>query len=98
MREFFRAHEKRFARGVVPAAGLLFELLTTFQNSNLTADLESECAPHAADRVHVLDLNLRSELILVFTSNRDVAIAAELALLHISVAHPCVDQHLFQGR
>ena len=98
MCELFCAHEKRFARGIVPTARLLLESFTALQQPDLTLNLISKRAPHAADRVHVLDLNFCSEFGLLFRSHRNVAVAPELALLHIGVAHVAVDQNLFQRR
>ena len=98
MCELFRAHEKGFASGIVPAARLLFELFATLQYADLATDLVSESAPHAADRVRVLDLNFCSEFALPFGPYGNVAIAAELSFFHVGVTHFAVDQDLFQRR
>ena len=98
MCELFCAHEKGFASDVVPATRLLLELFAGLQRIDLTLNFISKGAPHAADRVHVLDLNFRSEFCLLFRPHGHVAIAAELSLLHIGVAHIAVDQDLFQRR
>ena len=96
MREFLGPHEKRFTRGIVPTARLLLHLFTALQDAGLTANLVSESAPDTADRVQILEFDFCSEFGLMFRAYRNIAIAAELSLLHISIAHPAVDQDLFQ--
>src|SRR5205823_14181703 len=96
--ELFCAHEKGFASDVVPATRLLLELFAALRRIDLTLNFVSKGTPHTADRVHVLDLNFRSEFCLLFRPHGYVAIAAELSLLHIGVAHIAVDQALFQLR
>ena len=96
MRDFLRPHQERLARGIVPAARLLLELFAALQDAHLASNLVSQRAAHAADRVHVLDLDLRSEFRLPFRAHRDVAIATQLPLLHVGIAHPAVDQDLLE--
>ena len=85
------------AGGVVPAPGLLLELAAGFQFRDLAGDLEGQRLAHAADRVHVLDLDLRAEFLLPFRPHGHVAIAAHLALFHVGVADAAVEQDLAQG-
>ena len=64
--------------------------------SDLALDLVGERAAHAADRVHVLDLDLRAEFRLPLGPHGHVAVAAELALLHVGIAHAAVDEDLLE--
>jgi hypothetical protein len=66
------------------------------QDAGLTANLVSESAPDTADRVQILEFDFCSEFGLMFRAYGNIAIAAELSLLHISIAHRAVDQDLFQ--
>ena len=52
---------------------------------------------HAADRVHVFDLDLRAECAFVFRPNRNIAVATQLPFFHVGVAYRSVDQDLLQS-
>ena len=95
MCEFFCAHEKGFASGIVPAARLLLELFAALKDTDLTPNLISEGPPYAADRVHVFDLNFCAEFGFLFRPHGNIAITAELPLFHVNVAHCPIDQDLF---
>ena len=96
VREFLGPHEKGFTSDIVPTARLLLHPFTALQDADLTANLVSESAPDTADGVQILEFDFCSEFGLVFRAYRNIAIAAELSLLHISIAHCAVDQDLFQ--
>ena len=96
MREFLHPDGKCFSRSIVPAARLLLQLFAALQDAGLTANFVSESAPNAADGIQILEFDFCSEFGLVFRAYRNIAIAAELSLLHISIAHCAVDQDLFQ--
>ena len=55
-----------------------------------------QSAAHAADRIHILDLDLRPEFRLRFRANGNVAITAKLPLLHVGIANRAVNQDLFE--
>src|SRR5437588_10917 len=96
MRELLCAHEKGLASSIIPAARFLLELFAILQRTDLTLNLVSEGAPYATDRIHIFDLDLRSELGLLLRPYGHIAVAAELPLLHVGIAHSAVDQNLFQ--
>ena len=48
---------------IVPAACLLLQLFAARERLDLPLDLVGQRAAHAADRVHVLDLDLRAQLL-----------------------------------
>ena len=96
MGRLFRAHQKRFAGGVIPTAGLLLQSVLALQRLGLSMNLERERATHPANRIHVFDLNLRPKLGLGFRPDRDVAITTQLPLLHVSIADAAIDQDLFE--
>src|SRR5882724_2144919 len=58
--ELFCAHEKGFASHIVPSTRLLLEFFAALQDADLTPDLVSKGATHAANRVHVFYLNFCS--------------------------------------
>ena len=96
MRELFRPHQKRFAGRVVPTARLLHKRLAVLQCVDLTPDLVRQRTSHAADGIQVLDLDLHSKLCLRLRPHRNVAVTAELSLLHVGIADCSVDQDLLK--
>src|SRR5262249_3856918 len=83
VREFLGSHEKCFTRDIVPAACLLLQPFDPPKDAGLAANLVSESAPDAADGVQILEFDFCSEFGLIFRAHGNVAIAAELSLLHI---------------
>src|SRR5947207_3045095 len=83
---------------VVPAAGLLLEFFAALERFSLSLNFKRKRAPYTADRVHVLDLDFRAELRLLFRPHRNVAVAAQLSLFHIGIADSAVNQDLFERR
>ncbi len=83
----------RHACAFVPAARLLHDSTAGFQELDLTRDLRFDCKPHRLERVHVLDLGLRSERRAAGGANRDVGIATQRAFFHLDVG----DAELHEG-
>ena len=98
MGRFLGPHEKCFTSGVVPAAGLLLEFFAALERFSLSLNFKRKRSPYTADRVHVLDLDFRAELRLLFRPHRNVAVAAQLSLFHIGIADSAVNQNLFERR
>ena len=98
VRRLFRAHQKRLARAIIPAARLLLQFFAACERLCLPLHFVSEGAPDRADRVHVLDLDLRAEFLLGRGPDRDIAVATQLAFLHVRVADRAVNQDLFERR
>ncbi len=63
---------------------------------DLTLDLGFDPARDEVERVHVLDLGSRAELVRARRANRDVRIDAERSLLHLGVRDPELDDRLPQ--
>ena len=68
-----------------------------FEFGGLPGDLVGQRLAHAADAVHVLDLDLRAEFLLTLGPHGHVAIAAHLALFHVGIADAAIEQDLPQA-
>ena len=91
MRLFLRAHRDGLALGLAPGACLLDDHAAAREHGLLAHDLVVDRAAHEAERVDVLELGARPELLLSDGPYRDVRVAAERALLEVPVVHP--DEH-----
>ena len=98
MGRFLGPHEKCFTSGVVPATGLLLQFFAAFERFGLSLNFKRKRASNSTNRVHVLDLDFRAELRLLFRPHRNVAVAAQLPFLHIGIADSAVNQNLFERR
>ena len=96
VRLFLRAHQRRLALVVVPAAGLLLDRAAGSDHVDLPRDLVLERAPHAADAVEILQLALGAEFLLAARADGNVHVAAHLALFHVGIADAAVDQDLLE--
>src|SRR6516165_2430910 len=85
VRFLLRAHQPGDAARGIEKAGLLLDLSALLDELDLAPSLMLDRLHHIADRVDVLDLATRTQG-LAWTSHRDVAVAAQRALLHVAVA------------
>src|SRR5690349_4450374 len=69
----------------VEVEGLLSNLITGFDNRALPLELRLDPSLQEAEAVHVLQLGLRSELLVARAANRDVRVTAQAPLLHVHV-------------
>ena len=82
-----RAHRHGFPGLHVVQPCLLRDGPSGFEHSGLPRDLECERPLDEAERVHVLDFDLRAELLPAARTNGHVHVATELSLLHVAVRH-----------
>ena len=66
VRLLLRAHERRFALVVIPAAGLLLDRAAGGDDVDLPRDLVLQRAPYAADAVEIFQFALGAEFLLPF--------------------------------
>ena len=97
MRVFFRAHAVRNAGVIIPTPCFLHELAALLQHFNLPGNFVFRRAPHAAEGIHVFDLNLFTQLLLPFEPNANVHVASHLALFHVAVTHTAVLKNALEG-
>ena len=94
-----RAEGLRGPRLAVVVAGLLDDLAPGHARPPVwRLDLVGDAVAHERDRVQVLELDLRPESRLADGPDRDVGVAAQLALLHVAVRDPAVDHDGLQRR
>ena len=72
----------------VEVVGLLLDLASRLPDADLPLDLGLDPARDEVERVHVLDLRARAELVGARRPHRDVGVGAQLALLHLGVGDP----------
>ena len=89
-----RTHGGGLHRLRVPAARLLHDRDGVRHAFALAPRLVLERGVDAGEGVHVLDLDLRPQLLRALGPDGDVDVGAHVALLEVAVAHPRVDQHL----
>ena len=87
---FLAAHALGELLALIPEAGLLNDRLTGFVGLDLTLDLVLAGLLDGRERVHVLDLHLRSEGRIRPPTHGDVDVTTQGSLLHVAVAHPQV--------
>src|SRR5262249_885472 len=76
----------------IPEPCFLHDALARVERLGLAPDLELEGMLDVAERIEVLDLDLRPERRAPARPDRDVRVAAERALLHVAVADAEEDQ------
>ena len=86
VRLFLRAHRARLAAIRVVQARFLHDLAAALDQLDLALDLVVDRALDEAERIEVLDLGARAELLLALRPHGDVRVAAERAFLHVAVA------------
>ena len=84
-----------------PGAGvevvrLLLDLATGLPHADLSLDLRLDPARDEVERVHVLDLRTRAELVRARRADGDVGVDAQLPFLHLRVRDPELDDRLPQ--
>ena len=97
MRVFLRAHGFGDARQIIPASRLLTQCLSTLQGRNLARDFVFQGTARSGKRIHVLDLDLSTQLGAALRANRDIHIAPDHPLLHVAVADPAAKQDIGQS-
>ena len=97
VRLFLTAERGAGAGLYIPAAGLLVDLATVFENLGLTGNLIFDRCLHIRHRVQVLHLGAGAECFGADGTNRDVGVATHLALLHIAVAHAAIHENVLEG-
>ncbi len=83
-----RAHRVRTAVVLVPVPRLLHDALAALEDRDLPAGLVVDRPPQGTDRVEVLDLGPRSELLDARPAHRHVRVDTQRALLHLHVGDP----------
>ena len=78
----------------VEVVGLLPHLVSRLPDTDLPLDLGLDPARDEVERVHVLDLGPRAQLVGAGGANRDVGIDAQRPLLHLRVRDPELDDRL----
>ena len=86
LRVFLGAHGARLVLVGIVQARFLHDLAAVLEDVDLALRLELDGLLHEAERVEVLDLAARAELVVAGLAHRDVGVAAERALLHVAVA------------
>src|SRR5207237_2713367 len=79
------AHQPGLAVLRIPEQRRLDDLLARLDGADLARELVLQRRLGVLERVEVLDLGLRAELLLAARADRQVDVAAELALLHVAV-------------
>ena len=69
----------------VPQPGLAHDPTARFEDADLTQDLVIDGVLHEPERVDVLELGARAEPVLAAEPDRNVGVAAKLALLHVGL-------------
>ncbi len=101
-RLFLGAHRAGLAGRRVVEAGLLIDLAAVLEDLDLAPGLVVDGLGDEAERVDVLDLAARAQMaevagglvfgVLALAADRDVDVGAQIALLHVAVAGPEIDQ------
>ena len=86
---------ERAARGV-EVVRLLLDLPPALPDADLPLDLRLDSARDEVERVHVLDLGARPELVGPLRSDGHIGVHAQGALLHLRVRDPELDDRLPQ--
>src|SRR5438477_272584 len=81
---------------VVPAAGRLGQPAAPLQHLDLAGDFIFQGLPHAAEAVHVFDLDLCPEFPGALRAHAHVHVATDHPLLHVAIAHPAIDQDVLE--
>ena len=87
MRIFLASHRSSFALVIIETAGFLNDTFSGIQQTGLPLDLIIDCSCDCLERVQVLDLRTCSELCVLRTHQRDVDIATQRTLLHLTVTY-----------
>ena len=88
VRLLLRAPCRERPRRRVEVVGLLLDLAAQLPDGDLPLDLGLDPARDEVERVHVLDLGARAQLVRACRPHGDVGVGAELTLLHLRVGDP----------
>ncbi len=96
VRLFLRAPSRERPGRRVEVVGLLLDLAARLPDPDLALDLGVDPAGDEVERVHVLDLRARPQLVGAGRPDGDVGVDAQRPLLHLRVGDPELDDRLAQ--
>ena len=97
VRVLLGAHRRRLHRIAVPTTRLLDNRDGMDHALPLTARLVFERGMNSLEGVHVLDLDLRPELLRTDRTDGDVDVGTHIALFQVTVGHARVHKNLLEG-
>ena len=96
VRVFFCAHRFRGAAQIIPTAGFLDELSPAFQSLDLSRNFILEGAAHAAETVHVFDLDFSAKILRTGRTYAHVDIRPDHALFHVAVTDSAINEDVLE--
>ena len=96
LRLLLRAQRRRRLVAGVEVHRLLHDLAARLVDLDLPLDLALDALGREVERVHVLELGARAQLVRALGPDRDVDVEAQRALLHLRVGDPELDDGLAQ--
>ena len=94
---FLGAQAAGGAASHVVGAGFLHDVPAVVENLRLADDLDLDGLLDVGKRVHVLELDARSQRSVVVLAQAHVGVAAEVAFFHVAVAHAQVFHDLLES-
>ncbi len=96
VRLLLRPARRQRPRRDVEVVGVLLDLAARLPHRDLPRDLRVDAAGDVAERVHVLDLAARPQLVRAGRPHGHVGVDAERPLLHLRIRDPELDDRLAQ--